>query len=250
MSLRVIVVVSLCIALAFQAGCQLSVPVDHDNDPATPDRQMDDAALERWEAAEAKRSDAKVAAAKAEAAKTLAAIGRSVQRQLREAEQAGENAIAKIRDFEASSVAETDAVFTAAYTDASLRFAQVGETAAAARAALDAKYAGLESFARIVQSPEVASIAGAVPGGSLALGLLAPVAAWFVARGSERRTQRKADEAWDEASGAKKAAENEALVKQLLAMLQPALAQQALVGAVPPTVIVAAPAASQPGVAA
>lgn len=153
-------------------GCTNSVPVDHDGDPATPARQMDEAAIARWELTEAENAKRREAEAKAEAEREIARAQRDAERAVRRAVSLNEETVRDIEDSLADRIdaAATSLARTKLDTESQVR--RIADAAEDARAAIAAQNAWVGSVGAILGDPATGALASMIPGGGAILGLL------------------------------------------------------------------------------
>jgi len=197
-------------------GCSIfepngpTVPVDTDGDPKTPSVMMTADQVQAWAASETKRKAAEVDAEKARAAADVRGWEREANQSLAALKGNAELEAAKIaNDLAAKSEGKAAALgqFVAVRQQ---QMNDIHDVATNALNTIAAKNAQIDTIGAIIKSPETAQIAGLIPGGIAALGVIGTVAGTLLGRKTgvaagkdtgwdERAEHQKAiDAAWDQ----------------------------------------------------
>ena len=215
---RAIVMVVLSVYLC---GCSLSGPttkIDTDGD-GTPDREMTaDQAIAWGKAAEKKAADDVEAKQREETAKIKRAQ-RKAELAVASVQNDSEAQLAQIQ-YQLEDAVEESRLSLAAFSQSQQQaISRIGDSVNLGLADIERKQALVSG---ILNSPALQAVAGSIPGGGLALGLLGTVAAGWIGRATGRKAGE--DKGWDDREkhqASIDATYEEAQSRALLLMTQP-----------------------------
>lgn len=214
-----VVVAALLAAILFGgAGCQLKEPIDTDGD-GRPDTSMTADQIDLWQKRDEAKAKAEAEKVKADAEARIAQqraaleeakrIKRDAEREIRrahaKAESDSEDIAADAEDQIASLEAQVDLAIQNIRADASASISKLSEDLQARNDARATALAGLDAkagfFDAITSNPTVQSVAGSVPFGASALGLITTIGGLVLGHRSGKNAGVQAGQADGENKG-------------------------------------------------